>query len=126
MSYILCGLINVMINTLVFLKRKFNMPAWIDSALTWATAFLLILLTPVITGLLIWIAFKILQGAIAMIVEFWPMIFMALKTVFGFIWKAVPYVAVAYIAIEQYRTSHNLEVLRRGIEKLRNEKFPDY
>lgn len=50
----------------------------------------------------------------------------AALSVLGFIWGAVPYVVVGYIAIEQFRINHNLSILRRGVENLQGKQFTEY
>lgn len=50
----------------------------------------------------------------------------ALKGILSFLWDIIPYLVVGYIVIEQFRVNHNLSVLRRSVEQLRNEKYSEY
>ena len=49
-----------------------------------------------------------------------------LGSAFRFLWSAAPYLVVGYVAIEQFRISHNLSILRRGIENLQGKQFTEY
>jgi len=50
----------------------------------------------------------------------------ALKGILSFLWDIIPYLVVGYIVIEQFRVNHNLSVLRRSVEELRNIEFSEY
>ena len=102
---------------------------WTATALCWTITFWGITAYLAVIVLLIWGAYllgeQIVAGSLRAVPVAAMFIWAVLGPVLGFIWNIAIYIVVAYLVIEQFRTAHNLNILRRAVENLQKEKFPE-